>query len=104
MQVVPINDVPKVLKYQYKIPDIGYDLAVDHLEEIDQKTGEVTCWLDPLSQTWKRKLGQGERTRIDNCLRELTFDRLLVGTGEGKEIRKDICAAALEEYNLRHRR
>lgn len=96
VQTVPVADVPRVLGYQYKVPDVGYEVFSLKMEAVDLTTGEAFCWLSERSKSQKRALRPGERIRIDNCLGSLTFDKLLIATGvEGKAIKKRIVDEAL---------
>ncbi|ODT83952.1 MAG: hypothetical protein ABS76_00065 [Pelagibacterium sp. SCN 64-44] len=98
LQDIPVSDVPAVLRYQLKPPSIGYDVALTRIEEFATGTGEVVVRYITKSGQRKRELRMGERVRIDNCLRELTFDQLLVSTGDGRSMAEGICLRALAEY------
>lgn len=100
VQNVRLSDVPALLRYQWKAPDIGYDVIAIREERMDKRTGEITTRYTSSLWTRRRSLRKGEMVRADNCLRELTFDKLLVGTGEGRLMARKICAQAL----LAHRK
>lgn len=104
VQNVSANDIPALLRYQWKAPDIGYDLIAKREEREDRKTGELKTHFVSSRWTRKRSLRIGEMVRADNCLRELTFDKLLVGTGEGKGIARRICTKALSDQRDFERR
>lgn len=97
------SDIPVLLRYQCKPPDIGYDIVPVTRELLNKETGEITVSVIDKSRSYKRALRAGEIVRADNCLRNLTLDKLLVGTGAGKPIAEEIKRQALASYESRRR-